>query len=1097
MLHLIFGRAGSGKTEYIRQLAQDCAHAGTEVTFMVPEQNSFDCERALLHTLGPKTARLVDVLSFTRLGDQVGRAYGGFAGRRLGDSGRVLLMSMALEQVRDRLVLYRKSAESNDFIALLLRMSAACKMASVRPEQFAAIGVTGILRDKAAELALILGAYDALVAEHFVDPLDDPTRLAHQLHEHPFFRGRIVMLDAFKGFTEQQFNILDAVIAQSAECWITLCTDRLDDPDRGTGLFSNVRGVAHRLIECAHRHQVRVAAPVLLDPGKRFCAPALKQLETYLFRTDPVDPIPIDSSVQWIAAADKYAEADRICAEMRRLVREDGYRWRDFTVIVRNESDYQGILNRALRQADIPFFMDQPVDISASPLMAFVLSSLDTAQGHFRSDELFRCLKTGLWGLESDQIAELENYAFLWNIDRDAWLSVWKSHPRGFADDWTNEDRTQLARLEALRQRIIAPLCTLAERTERGTGRELAGAVYDFLTQTDAAAHLRTDSAALESDGEAETGEFLLRLWDLLMELLDQTALVLTHPLDGKRYTRLLELIIRSAKLGELPQSLDEVTVGGADRTRPASPRVVFLAGAVQGIFPASVGTDGLFTESEQRILADHGLHIARPAAEQTVEERFLAYSAACSPSERLYLSEFTTSTGGEGMHPSELISELRRIFPDTAPLPTETPLETEHRAFMQYAAHYHESSAMQSTLRAYFAQDPARADAMRAIARAAEPAPFRFAEPALAQTLFGAHMTLSPSRVELYAHCPFQYFCRYGLNAQERRPAKIDALEYGTLIHYLLERMMKKEWAPGEPFRPTIHQWMAEYLDTHLGGAEGKSDRFMALYTKFEGTAEKLMQYLAAEQAQSAFRPVAAEWTIGKGGDMAPTHIALPDGGSIEIVGKIDRVDYYNENGEAFVRVIDYKTGSKKFSLSDVLYGINLQMLIYLMTLCQNGFKGEAVQPAGILYVPARSPRIEAAHGADEAALSAELAGEMRMNGMVLYDERIIHAMDPTDSGLYIPVKRNKDGSPSATSSLYTMEQFGILSRVIRDELRKMGSALHDGQIPAAPVDNACDYCSFASVCGREGRENTALPSMRSAEAFAALARRDRKEEF
>ena len=126
MLHLILGRAGSGKTEYLYRLAETQIRAGGTVTLLVPEQGSFDCERAMLHRLGPQDVRRAEVLSFTRLGDQVGRAYGGFAGRRLDDTGRALFMSLALEQVRDRLVLYRKSVENGDFIGLLLGMSAAC-----------------------------------------------------------------------------------------------------------------------------------------------------------------------------------------------------------------------------------------------------------------------------------------------------------------------------------------------------------------------------------------------------------------------------------------------------------------------------------------------------------------------------------------------------------------------------------------------------------------------------------------------------------------------------------------------------------------------------------------------------------------------------------------------------------------------------------------------------------------------------------------------------------------------------------------------------------------------------------------------------------
>ena len=1094
MLHLILGRAGSGKTEYLYRLAETQIRAGGTVTLLVPEQGSFDCERAMLHRLGPQDVRRAEVLSFTRLGDQVGRAYGGFAGRRLDDTGRALFMSLALEQVRDRLVLYRKSVENGDFIGLLLGMSAACKMGAVAPDKLAAAaaGLPGALRSKTEELALILDAYDALVAESYLDPLDDLSRLAQQLHRHPFFDGRTVLLDAFKGFTAQEFEVLDAVIAQSADCWISLCMDGRTDTQPGA-LFANVRKTARRLIDCAHRHGVPVAVPVVLEPGARFRTAALAAVEAHLFRSDGAPGCADDGSVRLVSAANKYEESAWIAAEIHRLVREEGYRWRDFTVIVRREDDYAAILDRALAQAGIPCFLDTPADVTSAPLMAYTLAALDAANARLESDALFRCLKTGLFPMEPDDVAELENYALLWAIDREAWDSEWKNHPRGFAAEWTDDDRARLERLNGLRCAVAEPLMRLRDKMNAGgTGAELARAVYEFLTETQAADRLHAAADALALDGEPDAAADALRLWDLLMALLDQTALVLRAPLDGRRYGRLLELAIQSAKLGELPQSLDEVTVGGADRTRPSAPRVVFLAGAVQGVFPAATGGGGLFTDHERRVLADRGLEIARSAEEQTVEEQFLAYSAACSPSERLVISSYGATSAGEGMLPSELATECRRIFPAMTVLsaaPDGLP-ETEGAAFAQFAAHYGENSVPQATLHALFDGDASRRAVMASVGRAASPGAFRFADPAAATALFGARMTLSPSRIETFAHCPFQYFCRYGMDAQERRPARMDALEYGTLIHFLLEHMVRDGLTADEAaLRPRVHALLDEYLAARLGGADGKSERFLALYRRFEDTAVQLLQYIAAEQAQSQFAPEAFELTIGRGGDVPPVHIPLPDGGSIEIAGKIDRVDCYTHGGETFVRVIDYKTGAKKFALSDVLYGINMQMLLYLMTLQQNGLRGRTVQPAGVLYLPARTPRINADHLTDGEARMSALMKEMKMNGMVLRDDAVIRAMDAAGDGLFIPVKRKADGTPDAYASLYTMEQFGQIARHMQQVVRQMGAQLHAGRIPAVPVGKSCEYCSFAAVCGHEPNDPvTEVPAMTMKNALAAL---------
>ncbi len=1098
MLQLIFGRAGSGKTEYARQLACDIVRNGGEVMMIVPEQGSFECERDLLHRLGPKDVRRAEVLSFTRLCDRVGREYGGFAGRRLDDTGRALFMSMAMEQVRDRLDLYRRAADSSEFIELLLSMSSACKMGAVSPEKLAeAAGrTTGTLQLKMQELGLILGTYDALVAQQFSDPLDDLTRLTRQLTEHDFFRGRTVILDAFKGFTVQEFEVLEQITAQAEACWITLCTDVLQDDEHGTGLFSNVRKTARRLINGARRHGVQVRPPVTLDPGARFVPDGLKTMEAHLFRADKVNADE-QPAVTLAAAVNKYEESAWIAAEIHRMVREEGYRWKDITVIVRREEDYAGILDRALERAGIPYFMDTPSDVTGAPLMAYVLAALEAVNSNMDSDAVFRCLKTGLFGLSTDEIAELENYVFLWGLDRDAWNDEWRGNPQGFTDRFGEEEQAALARINTMRAQVQAAFAPLRSHTRSGTGADMAKAVYEFLCDTHADEHLTGAAEAWSRDGDADTAQEQLRLWKLLMGLLDQTALVLRQELDGKRYARLLEMAIRSAKLGELPQSLDEVTVGGADRTRPANPKVVFLAGAVQGVFPAAVGSSGLFTENERRVLVTQDIEIAKPAEEQTVEERFLAYTAACSPSHRLIVSWYTTASGGEGTLPSELVSEVRRICTaETISCSRRQALpETTEEAFDRLTRTYREMTAEQATYRAYFASSVG-ADVLATVDRTAVRRTFAFEDDRMAKELFGSRMRLSPSRVENYYQCPFQYFCRYGMDARERRPAKIDALEYGTLIHYLLENAVAEHrqtpihTQSADTLRQKVQVWMAKYLKERLGGAEGKTQRFLALYRRFEDVAVQLLQYIGAELAQSRFEPAAFELTIGPGQEVRPIRIPLPDGASIEIIGQIDRVDLLEEKGETYVRVIDYKTGHKKFALSDLLYGINMQMLIYLMTLTEQGWQGKQMQPAGVLYLPARSPRITADHTDTADELEKKKYGEMQMSGIVLHEDSVLRAMERDGGGIYIPVKRKRDGTPDARSSLYTMEQFGVMTRHMKELIGKMAQHLRAGEIPAAPLGDICEWCSFASVCGREKKDPVQPKEKCSAgEAFRKMA--------
>ena len=57
---------------------------------------------------------------------------------------------------------------------------------------------------------MILEAYDALVAQSYVDPLDDLTRLKALLEQHTLFKGCVVALDSFQSFTVQEYQIIAA-----------------------------------------------------------------------------------------------------------------------------------------------------------------------------------------------------------------------------------------------------------------------------------------------------------------------------------------------------------------------------------------------------------------------------------------------------------------------------------------------------------------------------------------------------------------------------------------------------------------------------------------------------------------------------------------------------------------------------------------------------------------------------------------------------------------------------------------------------------------------------------------------------------------------
>ena len=1084
MLQLILGRSGSGKTHALRSALKTLAEGGAErLMLIVPEQASFENERAMLRLLGERNARRVAVTSFSRLTDAVQRRYGGFAGRRLDDGGRSIFMSLALGQVRDRLEVFRKNADSTELVGLLLQISAELKMCEITPEALgkaASAEPRGTLKRKAEEISLILSAYDALVARSYVDPLDDLTRMKEILARHDFFSGCTVMVDSFQSFTVQEYGILELILRQADDVRVALCADGLSGP--GADLFAIARRTAGKLLRLAAENGVRAASPVVLPGGARFQNPELAALEERFYRPGrgPWDgPCP---GAAVYAAKDRYDEAAFVCASIRHLVREEGFRYRDFAVIARSAEPYFGVLDASLERWGIPYFMDRPEAVDAEPLMRLVLTAFRIVTYGFRSDDVFLYLKTGLAGLTAQQISELENYTFVWNLSGGKWKEEWTDNPEGFAGPIDKSGAELLERVNESRKAAVGPLGRFAKDTAETDGAGMAAAVYRLLCGVGAAEGLRGYAGRLAQGGDPALAERELRTWDLLMRILDQTALVIgDEKIPRERYAELLQLVIRTSRMASIPQGLDEVTVGDANRIRAEGPKVVFVIGAVQGEFPMTPGGDCVFSDGERRELIRLGLPLNDTAEGVALQERFLAYSAVAAASQKLFVTYPAADGEGRALTPSSIPDGVRAALPQARRLDAQelSPLwfaNAERPALELAAQKWNANDVLSASLRNLFSRRKC-GERLEAVGRAARKEPFRFCDPSLSRDLFGGEMKLSATQIEKFELCRFQYFCRYGLNVKERRAAELNALEYGSLMHFLLQRLFEGIGAgailamkPGE-LHEKILGFLNEYVREAFGGMETKTPRFAYLVSRIADSAQIVALHVARELSQSGFRPADFELEIGD--SVGALSVPLPDGGVVRVDGKIDRVDLMDRGGECYLRIVDYKTGKKEFRLSDLVYGLNMQMLIYLATLCENGSGryGE-FRPAGVLYMPANRPSVPAERGADEKALAGKAERQLRMDGLILDDPGVIDAMDRGGSGDFVPVTL-KDGAPEKKDHVVSPKELEGVMAYLKRCIAEMASELRKGDVPALPLSgprvDACGWCPYRSVCGRE----------------------------
>ena len=885
MLQFVLGRAGSGKTEYMRRLLADRALAGQGGTVMlVPEQYTFETEKAMLRLAGPVRGNAIPVYSFTRLAEAVFRREGGAVGRRLSDGGRRILMASAIEACQDRLEVYAAAAQSGRVNDVMLTAVNEMKMCGIAPGDLreAARGLGGRgLGKKLSELALLYDTYNGLVEASYLDSRDDLTRLAQALEGSAFFQGCTVAVDSFEGFTAQELKVLVQILRQADQVVVALCTDGLDTT--GTGLFALVDRTLHRLSAAARENGVAIQPPVVLTGAPRFQNENLKLVEAQLFCAQETLTSPDCQGITVLEAKDPYEEAEFAAATIRRLVAEEGYRYREISIICRDPARYYGCLDAALKKRDIPCFVSQPAKVDGEPVTRFVLGAFQAVQGGYQTESLLEMLKTGVSGFTTEEISALENYAYLWKVSGPGWRQEFVRHPRGFGQEFTPEDRQALEELNALRERLLGPLERFAQRTKDATGEQMAQAVYLLLNAYGMEENLPAYCLALEEAGEDSLSQKQLRVWDLLLEILDQMRVLLgDRPVSRERFYQLLREVLAGEDVSEIPQTVDQVIFGTPEQVRQSSPRVVFLLGAAQGDFPLAPQTSGVFSDGERRELLARDLPLGDPLEQKAMEERYLAYSVACAPSERLYVS-WPRTADGEDKEPGELVTGLQSIFPGLRPwknLPGEYFANSREAAFSRLAARFHAADGEAGALRLLFQGDPAYEGRLAALERAAGKRPQRMEDPALPRALYGENPFLSPTQIEVFHQCRFQYFCRYGVRARERRPAEVDVLQYGTLMHYLFEKVFR------EPAQARA-QWSQEEL-------EGRVADLIAAY------AQENMGGLELLSGREKYRPIClqADSPRGRGAVSKPVCARAPGVGPGRRQGSAAPADFHRERG-------------------------------------------------------------------------------------------------------------------------------------------------------------------------------------------------------
>ncbi len=1076
MLKLLLGTDLTAKRLFVDETVMRELDAGKKVRLVVPEQENFNRDRRLMEVYGEKKANLCRTTSFTHFTGEFLEEKGIPVRPKTDRAGQALFMSLALSACKDDLRYFARYDRRPASLELLTAFYREMKYAGLGPDALQKTGevLSGSLQAKTRELYTVFSAYEGLVTARFSDENDDLMTAADLLLSSDDLRETTFYFDDFRGFTAPQMAFLSALMRVSAGVVVSLPTGAASDPTATH--FAHALKNRAELVDAARAAGIPVfeeTVPVRAGGG-------LAVLRRDLFNEAAPGEEPTPADITILKTADRYEECDLIAAACNELLTSNACRARDVAVLYRDES-LTPVLLSAMKKYGVPAYADRRRAMITYPLVRMLLSAVTLAADGFDTETLFSYLKTDVAGVTMEETAALENYVYRWQITGKGWETPFTASPSGFGAALSDEDEAVLSELNAIRERVVAPLKKLRRRLHAGTGKTDAEAVFLFLKETKADEHFLAAAERLAESGEESEALAYAGVWDRCMDALDTlSGAVGDESLLPGRFRDLLEVLFGVDSVGSVPPGIDRVQCGDVGRARPLSPRFLFLPGFTEGTYPRVSGGN-LLSSKELRTLSDAEFDLRRRPEDVYEEEKLIAFTALTDAEEKLWIGLPAGTVTGDPLPPSGFLADIEALFTSlnevrAADLPEAKRALTPDAAFERLAGLTGDPGADKAVLKAAVSLEEEKERALKSAERGVDGV---FRDPAAAKDLFGNTLYMSASKAEGYHNCPFAFLCRYGLGADKIEVARIDARINGLVVHEALEKILASHRGesltqiPPAQLKAEVDAAVSAYIEQNLSGKDNLSPAVLRSLDRVRDDIFGILSVIRSEAGVTDFRMRDMELKIGDPEYGVPAYVLpLADGAKIVLTGSVDRVDVMDKDGKTYLRVVDYKTGGKEFRLSDVFEGVNMQMLLYLFALCKNGKAryGDAL-PAGILYVPAKTAGETVGRRADAGQIADLRLKNGRMNGMLLSDPDVIRGMERDAAGVYVNAGINEDGS--LNGNLLSAADFERLNRYTDEKLRDTGDAIRKGAFPVSPLDNgkhlACDYCPYKVVCLRE----------------------------
>lgn len=1114
-LRFYFGPSGSGKSHRIyEEIMQRAAQEpGRNFLIIVPDQFTMQTQKDLVMRSDRGGILNIDVLSFGRLSHRILEEVGTKEMPVLDDTGKSLVLQKIAADLKEQLPAMGSLLHKQGYIHEVKSAISEFMQYGISTQDMdkliASAEKRGALAMKLRDLKTLYRGFQDYIRDHFITTEETLDVLRRSLVKSKILPDSVVVFDGFTGFTPIQNRLIQELMRVCEETIVAVTIGEEEDPYQMDGeqkLFHLSKKTVADLVKLAAEAEVTRGEDVFVKGGpNRFTeAPALCYLEQNLFRYQYEPYTEKQCEIRMFEALSPREEVHQTALYIRKLIREEGLTYRDIAVVIGDLEGYASYVETEFGQLEIPCFLDRTRGIVLNPMIEYIKSALQLYIRDFSYDTVFHFLRSGMADISREEIDELENYVIRtgargYRTYSRLFTRKTEEMQQGSGQEDTERAEETMERLNRIRQQF-ADTVEILHMAPRAKAGEYVDHLYDFLEQNQVQQKLLNYQQRFEQEGDLAKAREYAQIYRLVMDLLDQIYELLgEEEISLQEFADILEAGFGEITVGTIPQNVDRIVVGDMERTRLKQVKVLFFLGVNDGNIPKNASKGGIISDMDREFLIESGTEMAPSPRQQMYIQRLYLYLNMTKPSQRLYLSYAKVNSDGKGIRPSYLIDTVRKLFPQLAVEYPQNRSRLEQIEGRQEGARYlaeelreyadgtlreEERQDFYLMYRAYEA-DPEGRDRLTAAAFR------RYKESGLsrivARALYGRQLENSVSRLETYAACACRHFLQYGLSLQEREEFGFEVSDMGNVYHAVLENFAGKLaesgrtwWDFDENFatqaiKEAVEGYAATYGETVLYSSARNEYAITRMSRILTRTVLTLQQHLK----QGSFQPDDYELSFRFAEDLDSIHVDLSEEEKMHLQGRIDRIDVSEDAEHVYVKVIDYKSGNKKFDLAALYYGLQLQLVVYMnaaMELESRKHPDKEIVPAALLYYHIDDPTIETPVELTQEQINEEILTKLRMNGVVNSDPAVVERLDRflQDKSKVIPVEKKKDGSFSARSGILSREELQVVSAYVDTKIRQIGREILDGKIAANPYEKgneeACTYCAYKKVCGFDG---------------------------